>query len=415
MDRNGKAVTVRKAAYLDLTLPTQPRKNDWYPVNLPFDAYLADVRNAEDTLPPLLYLKDYAIAVYDGQRRATYGIGNQPSNPDNDWQYFQGAMMDNGAAYMAAADGIGTLRFKAANLADLFTATTAPLLYYTGPAGATHQGINYVAQPTGINGTAGGAIPPGSIVQVSENLSSDRTSATSYVAKTVSPSLVIAPYTNYFYQTDANGTVSYTKATAAATVRSGNAATAAAVPPYYYELRLYEGGDPSHYDALFAAASEFASPDTYETGRDVVKMGGLQGNALRIWSHAFDVDLCASEVVMEHNHAHIPMHIHLPVAGKRYALRLENTLNDREQLWLCRNSQLIHNLTKHPEYILESAGGTTDEYSLSILSGITGTEVITSPDVFAYTENGKIVISGLRPNEEYAIYDLSGRLHAKGK
>ena len=41
--------------------------------------------------------------------------------------------------------------------------------------------------------------------------------------------------------------------------------------------------------------------------------------------------------------------------------------------------------------------------------------MITSPDVFAYTENGKIVISGLRPNEEYAIYDLSGRLHAKGK
>jgi hypothetical protein len=142
---------------------------------------------------------------------------------------------------------------------------------------------------------------------------------------------------------------------------------------------------------------------------------GAVGNDQRIWSRAFDVDLCVNEAVLENNRAHIPLYLYLPSAGRSYTLKLESTPRDREQLWLCRNGQPFVNLTALPEYTLEGIGGTTEEYSLSILSGITATEAVTPPTVYAYAENGRIVITGLAPGDDYAIYDLAGRLYAKGK
>jgi hypothetical protein len=412
LDRGAHAITLRDAAYFDLMLPENPQQSDWYPVNLPFDVSLSDIRNLADTAAVLLFRKDYAVAAYDGQRRATYGIGNQPSNINNDWQYLATPLMTNGTGYMVSTGNIRTLRFKAANLNSVFSTSTSPMTYYMGTAGAPHQGINYLAQPMGANSTIAGGLSAG-IIQVSETLSSDRIGWTSYVAKSVGSSPVIAPYTNYFHQTASTGFVSYAKSSASATVRSSPESSESLTDaPRYYELRLFDD-DPQRYDALFVAASDLASADTYEIGRDVLKMGAA-GRALRIWSHAFGVDLCANEVVMEGSSASIPVFIHLPEVGKIYTLRLENRTDEREQLWLYYGDRPVRELTKHPEYTMEGTGG-TEEYSLRIFSGPTGQLPADLTGAYVYAENGCIVIAGLASGDGYIVSDISGRLFADGR
>ena len=421
LDRGVFNVLITKAAYLDLRLPENPIVSDWYPVNLPFESNISDVRNALDTTYSLGILSDYAIAGYDGQRRANFGIGNQPSSPDNDWQYFTGSVMNEGTGYMVTTAGIQTLRFKAANL-NLFNVTTVPFYSYSGSAGAIHQGFNYIAQPMGINSAISGGVS--GFIQASESLSSDRIGSASYVVKMVAPSLVIAPYTNYFYQAGASGTVSYTKSGLAATVRSGKitssdtysveAATHSSEVPLYYELRLHDG-NPERYDALFVAASEYASKDNYEIGRDVVKMGTIGGHTMQLWSIGFDVALCVNEVTLESMTAEIPLSINTPISGKEYKLNLKNVVSWSEQLWLCRDGKAIQNLTQHPEYTIEGVGGLIDEYSLRILTGTTSNKTVEAGETYVYTENKTIVIAGIHPEDEYMIYDASGRLYTKGK
>jgi hypothetical protein len=410
LDCNSRSVSVAKAAYLDLRLPAFAAIGEWYPVNLPFDAKVSDIRDASDTLRQVFYLQDFGIAEYSTLRRAQFGVGNQPSNPDNDWQYFKQPAMTNGTGYMVSSSGIQTLRFKAGNL-NLFSTAGALLTATSGPAGNAHQGFNYVAQPLSRNAVIAGGIPAGGIVQVSEKMSSDRIGGISYVPKLVNASLVIAPYTNYYYQTDLNNTVSYNPTTNAATVRS--AGTTSSDVPAYYELRICDGNPVTQYDALFVAASEYASKDSYEIGRDVIKMG-TPGQGLQIWSKDFDVPLCANEALLEDGTANIPLFIHTPVAGTEYRLQLQNTVSDREQLWLCRTGKLVQNLTTSPEYIIEGTGNTTQEYSLRILNGMTANKTIKTEDIHVYVENSAIVITGLQPDDLFRVFDLSGRQYANG-
>ena len=413
LDRNGFNALITKAAYLDLQLPESPVVGDWYPINLPFKANVSDIRSIDDTTYTLGLLTDYAIAEFSGQRRASYGIGNLPSNPDNDWQYFTGAEMVQGTGYMVTTKGIQTLRFKAADL-NLFTVTTAPMSYYTGLANNTHHGINYIAQPMGTNSTISSGITSG-IIQVSASLSSDRIGAGSYSPININTSPVIAPYTNYFYQTGVTGTVGYTKSNLTASVRSGKAseaATAASETPSYYELRLFDDNS-EHYDALFVAASEYASKDNYEIGRDVIKMGTI-GNALQLWSSGFDVALCANEAVMENGVADIPLHINTPLK-KDYKLSLRNVVSYNEQLWLCRNGNPVQNLSNYPDYSIKGVGGVIEEYSLRFTTGTTSNKTVNNSDIYVYTDNKNIIIAGIQPNDEYVIYDASGRLFVKEK
>ena len=416
LDRNGYNALITKAAYLDLLLPENPIVGDWYPINLPFKANVSDIRNTNDTTYTLGLLTDYAIAEFSGQRRASYGIGNLPSNPDNDWQYFTGAEMIQGTGYMVTTKGIQTLRFKASDL-NLFTVTTAPMSYYTGLATNTNHGINYIAQPMGTNSVISSGITSG-IIQVSASLSSDRIGAGSYMSVNMSSSPVIAPYTNYFYQTGAPGIVGYTKSNLTASVRSGKAsseseaATTSSETPLYYELRLYDD-DPDRYDALFVAASEYASKDNYEIGRDVIKMGTI-GNALQLWSYGFDVALCANEALLENGMAEIPLFINTPIR-KEYKLHLRNVVNFNEQLWLCRNGNPIQNLTNYPDYTIEGAGGVINEYSLRFTTGTTGNKTVINSEIYVYTENKNIIIAGIHPEDEYLIYDALGRLLVREK
>jgi hypothetical protein len=92
--------------------------------------------------------------------------------------------------------------------------------------------------------------------------------------------------------------------------------------PAYFELRLYDN-ETDHYDALFAAASEYASKDRYEIGRDVVKMD-ISANVLQIRSIDFNVPLCANEAVLENGTASIPLFIHTPETGIEYSIALQN-------------------------------------------------------------------------------------------
>ena len=418
IDRGTFNALITKAAYLDLRLPENSVAGDWYPINLPFKANVSDITDASDMTSSLVLLQDYAIAEFSGQRRASFGIGNTPSNPDNDWQYFSGMEMNQGAAYMVTTNGVQSLRFKASDL-NVFGVTTVPMTYYTGGADVAHHGINYISQPMGINSIIAGGITGGGIIQVSESLSSDRIGALSYITKSVSPSLVIAPYTNYFYQTGMSGTVSYSKSNLASTVRSGELnvysgeATASEVPAYY-ELRLHSD-NPERYDALFVAASEYASKEKYEIGRDVVKMGAVGGNAMQLWSSDFDVALCANEVFMDNRQADIPLFINTPVSGNEYRLNLKNVVSWNEQLWLCRNGKLVQNLSQYPEYIIEGVGGLIDEYSLRLMTGTTGNKIVETDEIYVYTENGAIVIFGMHPEDEFMIYDASGRLFVKNR
>jgi hypothetical protein len=472
---NNRSATIAHAAYLDLRLPADAGLSDWYPVNLPFDAAIADIRDAADTTKQFLHLQDFGIAAFDTHRRAMYGIGNQPSNPYNDWQFLTEPTMSGGTGYMVTAHATAathataphTLRFKAANL-NLFSTVTVPITYSVGPTDNFHHGINYLAQPLPINALIEGGIPAGAIIQVSESLSSDRIGAASYVAKIVGPSLVIAPDTNYFYQTNSNAVVSYAPTTNTATVRSynqsrhceersdeaiqrnsGNSGKTGLLhyvrndegdwiaspyqvrnddlvisrhcevrsnpekAPMYYELRLYDDM-PDNYDALFVATSEDALKDRYEIGRDVIKMGAV-GHAMQIWSEDFGVALCANEVRSENDMASIPLFIHTPEAGKTYHLKLQNSVKDSEQLLLYRNGKQIQNLTESPQFTFEGTGNTIDEYSLRISNGTTDNNPVVTGDVFVYSENNTIIIRGLQVNDNYFVYDLSGRLYANGK
>ena len=418
LDLNTYNTSIIKAAYLDLRLPGNAALGEWYPINLPFNANVSDIRDASDTTNVLSHMDEYTLAAFDGQRRANHGIGNQPDHLNNDWQYFTGATMDNGTGYMVASKGVQTLRFKAANL-NLFSTTTAPVVYYTGVTNVINHGINYVAQPMSMNSRIAAGIPTSGVIQVSQSYSSDRTGAASYLPVQVNTSPVIAPYTNYFYQAGITDNVSYTTTNSTATVRSGQASTYAYDDgvsyntPSYYEVRLYDDNS-GQYDALFVSANEYASKDKYEIGRDVIKMGTL-GISTQLWSSEFDVSLCANEALLENGKADIPMFVNTPVTGKEYTLRLNNVVNDREQLWLCRNGKLVQNLTKYPEYIIEGSGGATDEYSLRITSGLTVTESVETGEVYVYTENGNIVIAGLHPGDDYMVYDMSGRLFTNGQ
>jgi hypothetical protein len=418
LDRNAFNAKITKAAYLDLRLPENVALGEWYPVNLPFDANLADIRDYSDDSNPLTYLHDYAIADFDGQRRATYGIGNRPDRADNDWQYLAGALMNNGVGYMVTTKGLRTLRFKAADPLNLFATTTASMIFYLGAAGPQHQGWKYTAQPTGINSTIGGI---SGHIQVSRDLSSDRIGAASYVTMTVDPSPVIAPYTNYFYQTTADATVSYTKFSAAATVRSGvpgvserkpDTDTRSSETPSYYELRFY-ADDEELYDALFVAANEYASKDNYEIGRDLAKMGASD-RVHRIWSYDFGTPLCVNEAALENGQARIPLFLNTPVAGKSYRLKLVNNINDKDEIWLCRNDNPVQNLSKLPQYTFEGVGGTIDEYSLKILSGATRNDIL-PVEIYVYSQNNELVIVGLNQGDEYRIFDMSGRMFKQGK
>ncbi|HCC52734.1 MAG TPA: hypothetical protein DEQ30_12335 [Porphyromonadaceae bacterium] len=178
-------------------------------------------------------------------------------------------------------------------------------------------------------------------------------------------------------------------------------------------MRIYDGLAADNYDALFVSASEYASEDRYEIGRDVIKMGTV-GSGLQIWSPGYETALCATEVLFSGGRAEIPMYVHTPVSGREYVLRLENAVNYNGQLWLCRDKKLVQNLTEYPDYVIEGTGGTSDEYSLCLLSGTTFTESL-APEVYVYTEKNRIVLSGLPLGVEYLIYDMSGRLFSTGK
>jgi len=160
LDLNDRSAVIADAAYLDLRLPADAAIGDWYSVNLPFDANVSDIRFASDTLRQVLHLQDFGIAAFDGQRRANYGIGNQPSNPDNDWQFLTEPVMTDGVGYMVTTGGIETLRFKAANL-NLFATTTASTIYSVGPAANIQHGINYLAQPLPMNAVINDGISSG--------------------------------------------------------------------------------------------------------------------------------------------------------------------------------------------------------------------------------------------------------------
>jgi len=83
-------------------------------------------------------------------------------------------------------------------------------------------------------------------------------------------------------------------------------------------------------------------------------------------------------------------------------------------LWLCRDGKLVQNLSQYPEYTIEGIGATTDEYSLRLMTGTTGNSAVEEGGIYVYTENKAIIISGMHPEDEYVIFDASGRLFAKG-
>jgi hypothetical protein len=184
--------------------------------------------------------------------------------------------------------------------------------------------------------------------------------------------------------------------------------------PAYYELRLFNDDTSGSYDALFVATSDYASNDQYVIGRDVIKMG-INSQAAQIWCFDYDVALCAYEARSENGAATIPLFIHTPVAGKKYHLQLQNKVKESEQLWLCHSGKPIHNLTEIPEFTIEGTGGTTDEYSLRTFSDATSNNPVETGDIHVYSQNNTIIITGLQVNDNYLIYDLSGRLFANGK
>jgi hypothetical protein len=142
---------------------------------------------------------------------------------------------------------------------------------------------------------------------------------------------------------------------------------------------------------------------------------GAVGHAAQIWSKDFDVMLCANEVFAEDGTANIPLFIHTPIAGREYRLRLQNAVNEKAQLWLLKAGRPVQNLTKQPEYIITGTGHTTDEFSLQIRSNATANKPVETGAIYIYTEHNALTIIGMQPNDEYRIFDLSGRLYTSGK
>jgi len=389
---NNNTVTATEA-YLERQVYSGSYQQYWYSFGVPFTV---DARNGVySSAGSKLSYGTYYIQKYDGAKRAEYGAVKYGQTG---YAWSEVETLEKGVGYMIyiASQGINTLRFKATTPSEVFsTLDVEPVMAtkYTGSAAAADQAWNFMAQPRMQNAelqSAGPAWGGEVIVQVLNNGGNDEgeDSGASFYSTASSATLIMSPFTTFMFQPSATGALNFLyNSSAEPTVKS-----AEAEEYKYFIVELSDAAGNS--DNLFASASEDASEDGYQIGRDLVKSGSSDAN-LQICAEEFGLILTANDARAYDGVAEMALRISAPKAGN-YSIKVTRAASSGE-IYLTKNGAVVADLTEGDAYQFAAPKGVSNQYGLRIELDedfATSASDADAEAVSVYAQGGTIYVNG---------------------
>lgn len=389
---NNNTITATEA-YLERQVYSGSYQQYWYSFGVPFTV---DARNGVySSAGSKLSYGTYYIQKYDGAKRAEYGAVKYGQTG---YAWSEVETLEKGVGYMIyiASQGINTLRFKATTPSEVFsTLDVEPVMAtkYTGSAAAADQAWNFMAQPRMQNAelqSAGPAWGGEILVQVLNNGGNDEgeDSGASFYSTASSATLIMSPFTTFMFQPSATGALNFLyNSSAEPTVKS-----AEAEEYKYFIVELSDAAGNS--DNLFASASEDASEDGYQIGRDLVKSGSSDAN-LQICAEEFGLVLTANDARAYDGVAEMALRISAPKAGN-YSIKVTRAASSGE-IYLTKNGAVVADLTEGDAYQFAAPKGVSKQYGLRIELDedfATSASDADAEAVSVYAQGGTIYVNG---------------------
>lgn len=375
--------------YLERQFYSGSYQQIWYSFGVPFTV---DAANGVYTAAGNIYSnKNYYINSYSGENRARYGI---TTRGQTGYAWLTPTTLTAGEGYMIyiADKTTNTLRFKASNVSEVFNTDnykTVDYTYYTGSIGTTHDGWNFITQPCTQNTSVEASAGTFEYIQVLHDGASSTQG--SYTTEPVTAETIIAPFTAFFYQANADGSLTFTKSANAATIKSADV-----VENKYFEVTLTSSDGIS--DKTYVSASEDASENEYEIGKDLTKCGWSSA-AVQICTYDFGQILTVNQAKAYDKTADLALVMSTPQAGD-YSIRVTD-LSAKGDIYLTKGGSILADLTDGETYNFASASGINKEYGIRIVLPndfeTDATETNASDNI--YTRGKTIYINGTKAIE----------------
>ena len=380
------------AMYIERLIDLNLEEGKYYGFSAPFDiALVGGILNADNN-KPIGQGYDMKIYEWDGIRRANTGyVGNKDSIA-NAWQVVSGDLTAD-KAYLIAVKNVTKIKAKAKTPSiTLASSGSATLNKFESTIDAKHAGWNLIAQKL----TSAATSSLSGFVQILKG-------ADSYETKAITTSTSIAPNTVFFYQSNADGSVSLSNTVNAITLRNREN-----IENELFEVTL---SNTSTNDRIYFTTSETANT-SYTIGKHLSKMG-IVTTRPQLFVRQFDENLSVSEAARNSNEATLALRLVFPTNGS-YTLDLKQQPTNTK-VYLTENGQSIWNLSEGA-YTFNKSGLTTYDYTsnlgLRVVYDTNITTEVSNPEsgIKVYTQHNVLHMEGLTPGAQYQIFDIAGRL-----
>jgi len=334
-------------AYMDLSFAAENAVTaGWYAFTVPFAVSSTNgIYNVEGTtMTKLTNETDYAIMNYQGDVRAQGQYG---------WikTHKVGGMLQPGTLYIIAFGDTDYDKIRFVKAAGALSTTSVAIQQYAASE-TKDAGWNGVGNPSLAYGNAAntGGAEKAQFLDHENNafvISDEAITDQTYIVSSAFFLQASESATMTFSTTDEPGTLKAPKREAKANEE--------------FMIELSQGAQLQ--DRIYLSASEDAS-DTYEIGRDLVKMGAVNGNAAvaQMAVNGYNMSLCDADFALNaNNEAFFPLTLTAPKAGD-YTLSIKRAC-ESQSLLVLYEGQVVWDLTQS-DYTISLGKGTSNKYML---------------------------------------------------
>lgn len=397
-------------AYFDLSLNTAERT--WHAFGVPWEIDLNETDVLADGQPISLE-NEYAIAYYNGEKRAEQGPG------PHCWEYveFTGKKLTPGQGYMIGfVRPVNKVRFTAKDPQNLqFDRSVRTQLYNEETSNAGKDSHwNAIATPEMFHAALDAGVQYCQ-VHVPFEVGSD-----TYQTKEMA-GLTFVSGMSVYVQAIANRAVVITATSAAAP------SSAPILRPDFweddfsseFEITIKHEGKTVISDNIFIKTEEEKS-DVYTIGKDLAK-AGYTTKVAQMWVNRYNTQLCVNTMAMEHGTASYPLKISIPQAGE-YVLEATPNKGNNKYLYLTYDGKAIWNLS-HAPFVYNLPKGTLERFGLRISNKAErtylfdleetegGTQGLDEVVVDAHGETRKVLINNhIYIIREDNVYTIDGKI-----
>jgi hypothetical protein len=389
-DGNAKTLTA-KNIYAKITVPDSEQ---WYFIGVPFA-----VKSITGTAGKLGDNDDYAIAKYDGEKRASGQTGwENLSAPSTENQLQVGGYIFWVNA--AKVEDLTLILESGGNSITVSNSASNAVTYFTGDADNTqHNGWNFITNP--LFSTATATLSGGQF-----HYAYDQENKTYTVSE---GSVSVKPFDSYFVKTASEKTsVSFTSATATAQLNSQS------VPESDEKVIVYlENGETA-----YSTKIRFKTNATveYDELYDAPHLMSMSVETPQIYTLIRSGKMAINSIPEE---ASLALGVRVPQSGE-YTIRWDSEVSEKTMQLHDQASKVSIDMLENASYTFTTAaaGEINDRFSISFAPA-----AVTDPTKIDNGVNGAIrilsrqnaiVLEGLNGSSAIQLYDLPGRHIHKG-